>query len=74
MQISEKIQQIDGVEKAAVVMATENNKKLIADMGLLTDELKNAGTNDFVISVGAKDETSLNAAISTGSFVWRKSG
>ncbi len=63
MQISEKIQQIVGVEKAAVVMATENNKKHIEDIGLLTDDVKNAGPNDFVISIGARDEKALNEAI-----------
>lgn len=48
MQISEKIQQMEGVEKAAVVMATENNKKLLEYMNLMTEDIKGAGPNDFV--------------------------
>lgn len=57
MRISSKLEVLDGVRKAAVMMATENNKRLFKDAGLLTEEIKNARPNDLAIAVdAAKDE------------------
>jgi len=40
MRISEEIKKIQGVKQAAVLMATDNNKKILEDIGLLTEEMK----------------------------------
>ena len=57
MRISSRLEALDGVRSAAVMMATENNKRLFKDAGLLTEEIKNAGPNDLAIAVDAtKDE------------------
>lgn len=64
MQISERIQRMEGVEKAAVIMATDNNKKLLENIDLLTDDIKGASPNDLVIIISARDEKILSEAIS----------
>ncbi len=53
MRISEEIKKIEGVKQAAVLMATDNNKKVLEDIGLLTEEMKEASVNDLVIAINA---------------------
>ena len=45
-----------GVQDAAVVMGTEANKSILAAAGMLTDEVREAGSNDLVIVVRAEAE------------------
>lgn len=42
-------------QTAAVIMATEANKNLIKDAGLLTGEAASATLNDLVIIIKARD-------------------
>lgn len=51
-----------GVEDAAVVMATEANKGILAQAGLLSPEAQAATPNDLVIAVRGA-ETALDAAL-----------
>ena len=51
MSLSGKMNGIDGVEQAVVSMATEMNKDLLANIGLLTDEVKTATANDLIIAL-----------------------
>jgi FdrA protein len=53
----------EGVQDAAVVMATEANKSILADAGLLTAEIRKAGPNDLVIAVKAGTEVLAEAAL-----------
>lgn len=55
----------DGVEDAAVVMATEANKSILSEAGLLTDDANAATPNDLVIAVKAVDEKSADQALGT---------
>ncbi|WP_115788410.1 acyl-CoA synthetase FdrA [Arthrobacter silvisoli] len=51
MSISTKANGIDGVDQAFVAMATEMNKAVLENLGLLSDELKAATTSDLMIVV-----------------------
>ena len=48
--------QLEGIETASIMMATENNKKILAESELLTPEALKASANDIVIVVKAVNE------------------
>jgi len=52
-----------GVDDAAVVMATDANKSILDEAGLLTDEVQNATPNDLVIAVKAADARTAKDAL-----------
>jgi nitrate reductase NapAB chaperone NapD len=54
MRISKNISDIEGVEKAVAVMATEKAKFALKDAGVMTEEIGEAGGGDLVIVVEAK--------------------
>jgi len=54
MRISKNLSEIEGVEKAVAVMATEKAKFALEDAGLMTAEIKEAAGSDLVIIVEAK--------------------
>lgn len=57
MSISTKANQLDNVEQAFVAMATEMNKGVLKNLGLLTPELEAAKNGDLMIVIkGASDE------------------
>jgi len=64
MRISSKLEALEGVRRAAAMMATENNKGLFKDAGLLTDEIKDAGANDLAIAVDATNDKLAENALS----------
>lgn len=51
MQTAGKIRREPGVSEAMLMMATENNKRLLEIAGLLTPEAAAAGPNDLVIAI-----------------------
>ena len=57
------LSKLEGIRDAAVVMATEANKSILADAGLLTDEVKSATPNDLVIAVSAESDSLADAAL-----------
>ncbi len=61
MLVAREISRMAGVEDAAVVMATEANKGLLRNAGLLMPEAEAAMPNDLVIAVSAPDETAAQA-------------
>lgn len=61
-----------GVQDAAVVMATEANKSILADSGLLTAEIKAATANDLVIAVSAVDAASAQQALDQAEALLKK--
>ncbi len=63
MLTARELSKLDGVRDAAVVMATEANKSILADAGLLTDEVKAATPNDLVIAVSSETESLADAAL-----------
>ncbi|BBU98037.1 acyl-CoA synthetase FdrA [Providencia rettgeri] len=57
MSISTKANQLDNVEQAFVAMATEMNKGVLRNLGLLTPELEEAKNGDLMIVIkGPSDE------------------
>lgn len=51
MSISTRANQLDGVEQAFVAMATEMNKGVLKNLGLLTPELREAKNGDLMIVI-----------------------
>lgn len=64
MRISQQLEGLDGVQKASAMMATENNKQLLKDTGLLTDAVSKAGSNDLVVAVEASTQELAEKALS----------
>jgi succinyl-CoA synthetase alpha subunit len=56
MLVARELAQMAGVTDAAVVMATEANKGILKQAGLLTAEAEAASPNDLVIAVSAANE------------------
>jgi FdrA protein len=63
MLTARELSKLDGVRDAAVVMATEANKSILAEAGLLTDDAKTATPNDLVIAVSSESDSLANAAL-----------
>jgi FdrA protein len=63
MRITSALTQSPGVLEAAVVMATELNRQVLADSGLLVEEVAHAGPNDLVVVVRAADCAAADAAL-----------
>jgi succinyl-CoA synthetase alpha subunit len=63
MQTTAQIQAFPGVVAAALVMATDLNRELLAHAGLLAPDMKNAGANDLVLAVRAESSEAAQAAL-----------
>lgn len=62
MTITTKANALAGVEQAAVVMATEMNKEVLRNVGMLTPEAAEAKSGDLVIVLKAPTEAACDAA------------
>ncbi|WP_052664663.1 FdrA family protein [Nitriliruptor alkaliphilus] len=60
MQVSRRVGDVDGVDKALVAMATELNLELLDGMGF---DAVDAGPNDLVVAIRARDEAAVDAAL-----------
>jgi FdrA protein len=63
LQVSAELLSLAGVLDAALVMATDLNRQILRDAGLLVDDAQAAGPNDLVIAVRATDTGVANAAL-----------
>jgi FdrA protein len=63
MRVARELAKTEGVVDAAVVMATEANKSILAEAGLLTDEARSATPNDLLIAVSAESAVLAEAAL-----------
>ncbi len=63
MLVARELSETEGVQDAAVVMATEANKSILADAGLLTPDAKGATPNDLLIAIKAENDSLANTAI-----------
>ena len=63
LQVSAEVLDLAGVEDAALVMATELNRDLLRESGLLVGTAETAGANDLVISVRAESEAAARDAL-----------
>jgi len=65
MMISSKIASLEGVLDATVMMATDYNKKLMTDSGLLLPENMEISANDLVIAVKSETEETVTVVVKT---------
>jgi succinyl-CoA synthetase alpha subunit len=63
LQVTAEVVGGEGVEDAALVMATELNRAVLRDSGLLVGDAADAGQNDLVVAVRAADEATARGAI-----------
>ena len=63
MSLSGKVLQLEGVEQAIISMATEMNKDLLRNIGMLTEDVEQATENDLMIVVKADTEERLSEVI-----------
>ena len=63
MRLSEVLSGLAHVKQATVAMGTDANKRVLAEVGLVTAELERAGANDLMIVVDAESETAAGDAI-----------
>ena len=65
MRVSRELEALPGVEAAALMIGTPSNKALMREAGLLGPEGEQAGANDLVVALRARDEAA--AAVATHS-------
>src|SRR5688572_8946549 len=63
MRVAAQLEQMDGVERAALLMGTPANRAIMAAAGLLQGEAASAGPNDLIIAVSAADEEAAQVAV-----------
>ena len=70
LQVSAELLSLAGVLDAALVMATDLNRQVLHDAGLLVDDAQTAGPNDLVIAVRATDDASPTRPFSRRRGCW----
>jgi FdrA protein len=63
MQVTERVRALPGVREAALVMATELNRRVLDETDLLPAEVKGAGPADLVIAVRAESVDAADLAL-----------
>lgn len=63
MKISNNIAKLPGITQAAVVMATELNRRVLSEAGFVDAAIGPANTSDMIVAIEAKDAASLDAAL-----------
>ncbi len=72
MLVARELSNQEGVNDAAVVMATEANKSILLDSGLLTEEVQKATANDLVLVVSAMDDNMAKKALDKADQILKK--
>ncbi len=72
MLIARELSQMEHVDDAAVVMATEANKGLLRNAGLLTGDVETARSNDLVIAIRAPEEVAMRALEEAEKMLYKK--
>ncbi len=63
MRASQALSSLDQVKQAIVAMGTDANKRVLSEVGLLTDEVAAAGANDLMIVVEAESNEAARRAV-----------
>jgi FdrA protein len=63
MKISNSISKLPGITQAAVVMATELNRRVLSEAGFVDANIGRAASNDMIVAIEAKDAASLDSAL-----------
>ncbi len=66
MLTARELSKLKGIRDASVMMATEANKSIMAEAGLLTDEARSATPNDLLIAVSAEDDSAGRCSPANG--------
>jgi succinyl-CoA synthetase alpha subunit len=67
MRIAAEVERLDGVRRAALLVATPANRDVLAQAGLLTGPAVSAKPADLIIAVAADDDTVAQAALARAS-------
>jgi FdrA protein len=63
MKISNSISKLPGITQAAVVMATELNRRVLSEAGFADAAINSASNSDMIVAVEAGEAESLDAAL-----------
>jgi FdrA protein len=63
MKVSNSVAKLPGIIQAAVVMATQLNRRVLSEAGFADAAIGHAATDDMVVAIEAKDAASLDAAL-----------
>ena len=72
MLVAREVSRLPGVIDASVMMATEANKGLLKNAGLLTPEIEAASANDLVIAVSGEGTALEQALVEAEQFLHKK--
>ena len=64
MGINNQISEIEGVKKSAVLMGTENNKKILSEIGVNDKQIEDANSNDLIVAVIADSSEVVRTVLS----------
>jgi len=63
MKISNTVSKLPGIAQAAVVMATELNRRVLSEAGFVDSSIDSASTSDMIVAIAANENSSLDAAV-----------
>ncbi|HEA47202.1 MAG TPA: acyl-CoA synthetase FdrA [bacterium] len=63
MSIANRVKSLKGIEEVSCLMGTPENKKLLAEVNLLTKEGEKAEPDDLLISISARDKEAIKEAL-----------
>lgn len=63
MNISANVQNTEGVKQVVIVMGTEMNKTVLADVGMLSSQAEEATPHDMIIAVEAQNEQGIEEVL-----------
>ena len=72
MLVARELSKLEGVRDAAVVMATEANKSILAEAGLLTTQARSTTPNDLLIVVSAESDALVEVALQKAESLLKK--
>jgi FdrA protein len=64
LRISSDLAKLEGIIQAAVVMATQLNKKILKDIGFSGPEIETARADDMIVAIEASEDLYVNQAFS----------
>lgn len=63
MQVAERLSAEQGIEQAAALMGTDNNKRLLVEMGFEDAQVVSAGRNDLIIALIGNSPSTVEAIL-----------
>lgn len=72
MLLTNRINDMEGVKKASIMMATPANKDILAQSGLATPELELAAASDMVVIADITDDTVMEAILAEAADFFKK--